>query len=123
MPGFEKHIFVCCNQREAEHPRGSCDPTQSSELHRAFKKALSVRGIRNVRANRAGCLDQCEHGPVVVVYPEGVWYGNVRPEDAEEIVQEHIVGGEPVARLRLADECLNTQHCPHRPRKSAANAD
>lgn len=123
MPGFEKHIFVCGNHRDAEHPRGCCDPTQSGELHKAFKKALSLRGIRNVRANRAGCLDQCEHGPVVVVYPEGVWYGGVHPQDAEEIVAQHIVGGHPVERLRIADECLNAQHCPHRPRKSAAHAD
>jgi (2Fe-2S) ferredoxin len=50
----------------------------------------------------------------VVVYPEAVWYGNVEPEDAEEIVREHLVGGHPVERLRLAEECLNTQSCPHR---------
>ena len=123
MPAFEKHIFICCNQRETDHPRGSCDPTHSGDLHKAFKKALSVRGIRAVRANRAGCLDQCEHGPVVVVYPEGVWYGNVHPQDAEEIVEEHIMGGCPVERLRIADECLNVERCPHRPRKSTATPE
>jgi (2Fe-2S) ferredoxin len=67
-----------------------------------------------VRINKAGCLDQCEHGPMVVVYPEAVWYGKVRPEDAAEIVEEHLVGGRPVERLRLADECLNTKSCMHR---------
>jgi len=122
VPGFEKHVFICCNHREAEHPRGACDQTQSGELHKAFKKALSLRRIGNVRANRAGCLDQCEHGPVVVVYPEGVWYGNVHPHDAEEIVEQHIIGGQPVERLRIREECLNTQHCPHRPRASATTA-
>ena len=50
----------------------------------------------------------------MVVYPEAVWYGNVRPEDAAEIVAEHLVGGRPVERLRLADECVNTKSCPHR---------
>jgi (2Fe-2S) ferredoxin len=50
----------------------------------------------------------------VVVYPEAVWYGSVRPEDAASIVEEHLVGGRPVARLRLADECINTKSCPHR---------
>ncbi|HEX8926066.1 MAG TPA: ferredoxin, partial [Terriglobales bacterium] len=96
---------------------------ESGELQKAFKKALSLRGIRNVRANRAGCLDQCEHGPVVVVYPEAVWYGNVHPQDVEEIVEQHIIEGRPVERLRIVDECLNAQHCPHRPRKTAAGAE
>jgi (2Fe-2S) ferredoxin len=67
-----------------------------------------------VRINKSGCLDQCEHGPTVVVYPEAVWYGNVRPEDAEAIVTEHLVGGRPVERLRIADECINSKTCPHR---------
>jgi (2Fe-2S) ferredoxin len=69
-----------------------------------------------VRINKSGCLDQCEHGPTVVVYPDAVWYGHVQPEDAEEIVTEHLVGGRPVERLRLAEECLNTKTCPHRSR-------
>jgi (2Fe-2S) ferredoxin len=75
-------------------------------------KAAGLAG--RVRINKSGCLDQCEHGPVMVVYPEAVWYGNVRPEDAAEIVTEHLVGGRPVERLRIAAECLNTSSCPHR---------
>ena len=67
-----------------------------------------------VRANKAGCLDQCEHGPTVVVYPEAVWYGHVTPADVDEIVTEHLVHGRPVERLVLADGCLNTASCPHR---------
>jgi (2Fe-2S) ferredoxin len=51
---------------------------------------------------------------MVVVYPEAVWYGNVRPEDAVEIVREHLVGGRPVERLRVAEDCLNIENCPHR---------
>lgn len=66
-----------------------------------------------VRINKAGCLNQCEHGPVMVVYPEAVWYGNVSPDDAAEIVASHLVGGKPVERLRIADDCLNNPHCPH----------
>jgi len=54
-----------------------------------------------VRANKSGCLDQCEHGPNVVVYPEAVWYGRVMPEDVAEIIEWHIVSGAPVERLRL----------------------
>ena len=54
-----------------------------------------------VRANSSGCLDNCALGPSVVVYPEGVWYGHVRPEDVPEIVESHLVNGVPVERLRL----------------------
>jgi (2Fe-2S) ferredoxin len=75
-------------------------------------KAAGLAG--RVRMNKSGCLDQCEHGPVMVVYPEAVWYGRVQPEDAEEIVLEHLVGGRPVERLRLPEECINTKSCPHR---------
>ena len=54
-----------------------------------------------MRANTAGCLDACAYGPTVVVYPEGVWYGGVRPEDVPEIVERHLMGGEPVVRLLI----------------------
>lgn len=67
-----------------------------------------------VRANRSGCLDQCEHGPTVVVYPEGVWYGGVKPEDVVEIIESHVVKGQPVDRLMLAEECINTDACAHK---------
>jgi (2Fe-2S) ferredoxin len=63
-----------------------------------------------VRANKSGCLDQCELGPTVVVYPEAVWYGHVQPEDVDEIIDSHIVNGQPVERLRIPDEVLNTTH-------------
>jgi (2Fe-2S) ferredoxin len=121
MAPFERHIFICCNQREPGHPRGCCDPDASDHLQKVFKKALAERGLnRRVRANRSGCLDQCEHGPTVVVYPDGVWYGGVTEDDVAEIVEAHIARGEPVERLRLADECINTATCPHKPRKQQA---
>ena len=115
MAKFEKHIFVCANQRPAGHPRGCCDPAGNADLQRAFKTHLDQCGIRvAVRANKSGCLDQCEHGPTVVVYPEGVWYGNVTLADVDEIVLSHILGDRPVERLRIADSCLNTLECKHR---------
>lgn len=119
MAPFEKHLFICCNQREAGHPRGCCDPNAEDWLQKAFKKALAVRGLNaRVRANRSGCLDQCEHGPTVVVYPDGVWYGRVSEADVDEIIESHIVAGRPVERLRLPDECVNSPRCPHKPRPS-----
>lgn len=115
MPKFEHHIFICTNQRPPENPRGCCDPAGLGSLQLAFKKELSARGLKtSVRANKAGCLDQCEHGPTVVVYPEAVWYGGVKAEDVAEIVESHIIHQQPVARLRLADECVNTPVCSHK---------
>jgi (2Fe-2S) ferredoxin len=118
MAAFERHVFVCGNQRGADHPRGCCDPAGGEALHKRFKQAIADRGLtRRVRANRSGCLDQCEHGPTVVVYPDAVWYGGVTAADVDEIVNRHLVAGEPVARLRLADDCINTGGCAHKPRR------
>jgi (2Fe-2S) ferredoxin len=119
MPKFEKHIFICGNQRPPGQSRPCCDPEGKGALHQLFKQGLAVRGLKGkVRANQSGCLDQCEHGPNVVVYPEAVWYGRVTPSDVEEIIESHIVGGKPVERLRVADDCLNTESCEHKPPKS-----
>ncbi|WP_263354626.1 (2Fe-2S) ferredoxin domain-containing protein [Acidicapsa acidisoli] len=115
MAPFERHLFVCHNVRPEGAPRPSCTNDGKSELLpqlQQFAKAAGLAG--RIRVNKAGCLDQCEHGPVVVVYPEAVWYGRVTPEDAEEIIAEHLVGGRPVERLRLSDDCVNTKSCPHR---------
>ncbi len=115
LPTFERHVFVCHNIRPADAPRPSCTADGKSELHTRLQQLSKAAGLETrVRINKSGCLDQCEHGPTVVVYPEAVWYGNVRPEDAEAIVAEHLVGGRPVERLRVAEECLNTKTCPHR---------
>lgn len=117
MPKFTHHIFVCCNQRPAGHPRGCCSPDGSAHLQEVFKRKLVEYGLRgSVRANKSGCLDQCEHGPTVVVYPEAVWYGGVSEADADQIVQEHIRDGRPVTRLMLADSCINAATCEHKPR-------
>jgi (2Fe-2S) ferredoxin len=108
MAKFERHIFICTNQRPEGHPRGCCSPSGEGELHRLFKVKLAQRGIKGtVRANKSGRLDQCEIGPTVVVYPEAVWYGHVKPEDVDEIIDSHIIGGRPVERLIISDSLLN----------------
>lgn len=115
MPAFERHVFVCLNNRPAGAPRPSCTADGSSALHTELQQRAKAAGLgATVRINKSGCLDQCEHGPTVVVYPEAVWYGNVQPEDAAEIVSEHLVAGRLVERLRLAEGCVNTKSCPHR---------
>ena len=117
MPNFEHHVFVCTNSREAGSARGSCTLDGKGELLPAFQTAAKEAGLKGkVRINKAGCMDQCEHGPMVVVYPEAVWYGRVTTADVNEIVQQHLVGGQPVERLRLPDGCVNTATCEHKPR-------
>lgn len=117
MARFKLHVFVCCNQRAPGHPRGCCDPAGEAKLQKLFKQKLAERGLRaTVRANKSGCLDQCEHGPNLVVYPDAVWYGGVTAADVDEIIESHIVQGHAVERLRLAEGCINTASCPHKPR-------
>jgi (2Fe-2S) ferredoxin len=120
MPKFERHVFVCGNQRDPDHPRGCCAAKEAGKIRTALKNAIAKRGlISSIRINEAGCLGQCEHGPTVVVYPDQIWYGFVRREDVDDIVTAHLIGGEPVHRLVLADGCVNTNACPHRPIKGA----
>jgi (2Fe-2S) ferredoxin len=115
LPVFEHHVFVCHNARPEGAPRPSCTTDGKSDLFTELQQRVKAAGLGGrVRINKSGCLDQCEHGPTVVVYPEGVWYGGVQPEDAAEIVEQHLVGGRPVERLRMAEECVNTKSCPHR---------
>ena len=113
QPHFEKHVFICVNRRDPGNPKGSCAEKGGEAVRDEFKRQLHERGVKGkMRANAAGCLDQCEHGPMVVVYPEGVWYGRVRVEDVGEILESHIVGGRPVERLMLPESCIN-EPCPH----------
>ncbi|MCG8408546.1 MAG: (2Fe-2S) ferredoxin domain-containing protein [Phycisphaerales bacterium] len=115
MPEFEKHVFVCTNTRPEGHPRGCCSTKCSNEIRDRLKALAARHGLKGkVRINAAGCLDQCEHGVTLVVYPEAVWYGFVTPDDVDEVFESHIVGGVPVERLRLRAECLNTKQCEHK---------
>ena len=116
MSAFTHHIFICCNRRSPGHARGCCDPAGSEQLRSAFKAGVEHRGLKPlVRANKAGCLDQCELGPMVVIYPQGVWYGNVQLEDVARIIDETIVGGKVLDDLLIADELLNTKGGTVRP--------
>lgn len=104
-PNFARHVFVCTNERTPDYPRGSCKPRGAEAVREAFKKQMAAAGlVGQVRANAAGCLDQCERGIAVVVYPEQVWYGGVTVADVPEIVERHILGGEVVERLLMADQ-------------------
>ncbi len=102
MPPLERHVFVCLNQRDPENPKGCCAAKNAAEVRLQLKRLTYAAGLRGrVRINSAGCLDQCEHGVTVVVYPEAVWYGGVTPDDVDELFREHVLNGRPVERLRI----------------------
>lgn len=101
MAVFDHHIFCCGNQREAGHKRGCCSSKNSEHLRDYLKAKVKESGIRKVRVNKAGCLDRCELGPCVVVYPEGIWYKPTTEADMDEIIHEHLQNGRIVKRLKL----------------------
>lgn len=99
---YKHHVFFCLNRRE--EGRACCASHDAERLQAYAKeriKQLGEAGQGKVRINRAGCLDRCEEGPVLVVYPDGVWYTYVDESDIDEIIDSHLVDGKPVERLRL----------------------
>jgi (2Fe-2S) ferredoxin len=107
MAKFQRHVFICINDRGPDHPRGCCAEKGAAEVAEAFKRRVHETGLKRVvRANKAGCLDQCARGVTVVVYPDAVWYGGVRPDDVDEIVERHLIRGEVVERLVIPDDEL-----------------
>ena len=101
--GFEHHIFICENKREKEHPRGCCHDKDSTDIRLKFKQEIINNKLTGkVRANKAGCLDFCEQGPTVVVYPEGIWYRITDSEkDVKDIVKQHCIEGKIVKRCQI----------------------
>ena len=99
---FKHHLFFCLNQRKSGEE--CCDQHNAFELFEYAKrrvKELGLAGPGKVRVNKAGCLDRCADGPVMVVYPEGVWYTAVDKSDIDEIIDQHFVQGQVVERLRI----------------------
>lgn len=105
MPKPLRHVFICTQGRPAGHPRGCCAQKGTPALMEAFWQELERRGLcASVALTNTGCLGPCHLGGTVLVYPEGVMYGGVTPEDVAAIVEEHLVGGRPVERLRTPPE-------------------
>jgi (2Fe-2S) ferredoxin len=98
---YRKHVFICTNQRPQGDPRGCCSEKRSVRKRTYMKQRAKDLGLDDVRINAAGCLDRCELGPTMVIYPEGVWYTFESKADIDEILQHHIIEGGRVDRLRL----------------------
>lgn len=102
MSYYQYHVFFCCNQRE---PGAVCcnarGATELRDYAKARVKSLGLSGAGKVRINISGCLDRCQEGPVIVVYPEEVWYTYIDREDIDEIIDQHLLQGRVVERLRI----------------------
>ena len=102
MSYFKHHVFFCCNQRaEGEGCCNSLGATDAQTYAKDRIGSLKLKGKGKIRINKAGCLDRCDDGPVLVVYPDETWYTYVDHEDIEEIIQEHLIHGRVVERLKL----------------------
>jgi len=102
MSYYKRHVFFCCNQRE---PLEACCNNHGALEMQAYAKQR-IKGLRlddegKVRINKAGCLDRCDEGPVIVVYPDAVWYTYVDEHDVDEIIDSHVVRGRIVERLKI----------------------
>lgn len=96
------HFFVCVNERAAGSPLPCCAQRGSHDLLAAFQEEQARRRYpRGIKVSGSTCLTSCQHGPTVVAYPEGIWYGGVTPDDIPELFDAHSKGTGPVERLLL----------------------
>lgn len=100
-PFYDAHLFVCCNRRAEGHPRGSCAAAGSEALRDYMKRKAKQMGLKKVRVNQAGCLDRCELGPCMVIYPEGVWYKITTEAEVDAVLERHVRDGGRVPELML----------------------
>ena len=112
---YQRHIFMCTNVRPEGHPRGCCMARAAAmggvEKVRGYAREKARQlGIEGIRLNAAGCLDRCEYGPNMVIYPEGVWYRYESTQDIDEILETHVKNGGRVERLMLQPDQLPPKH-------------
>ena len=103
MSHYDKHVFFCTNQRE--DGSDCCNRYDAQNARDYVKNKVKQLGIANlnntIRINSAGCMDRCDEGPVLVVYPEGIWYTYVDESDLDEIIESHLRNGRVVERLKI----------------------
>ncbi len=96
---YRKHVFACYTQRPEGHPRGSCGAAGAQPLWDRLGKRIDAEGSGEIGFTAAGCLGFCKAGPLLVVYPEGIWYRPTSPDDVDEIFDQHLKQGKLVERL------------------------
>jgi (2Fe-2S) ferredoxin len=114
MEPFRHHLFVCTQQKS--EGVASCPTSGAGNILQALEREITCQGLDNeVQITTCGCLGLCDDGPVIIAYPEGVWYRKVRPEDVSEIVGSHLAGGNVVSRLVWTDApAMNLEITQHR---------
>jgi (2Fe-2S) ferredoxin len=104
MTYYARHVFMCVNRRD---DGSACCAARDSEARlKELRRLLKTRGAHGrgkIRVNKSGCMDRCARGPILVVYPDAVWYRYENARDLEEIADSHLRDGNIVARLRLDD--------------------
>ncbi len=101
---YDTHVFFCTNRRADGHPRGCCAAGGAEKLRDYMKARAKELGLARLRINTAGCLDRCEHGPCVLIYPEGVWYHVDLREAVDAVLEAHIRDGRRAALHYLPPE-------------------
>ncbi len=105
MPKPTHHILVCTQNRPPGNPRGSCSERGSRELMmKFFMETARLNLVPKVLVTESSCAGPCQFGPTVIVYPDGVWYQKVTPNDVTEILESHVLRGQPLQRLLLPNE-------------------
>ena len=97
----KKHVFICTSSRMTGQQKGLCHTKGAVDLVNAFMEAIEEADLEGIFVSNTGCFGLCEEGPIVVVYPDNVWYGKVSEDDVTEIVEEHLAAGRVVERLAL----------------------
>ena len=97
----KKHVFICTSSRMTGQQKGLCHTKGAVDLVNAFMEAIEEEDLEGIFVSNTGCFGLCEEGPIVVVYPDNVWYGKVSEDDVTEIVEEHLAAGRVVERLAL----------------------
>ncbi len=105
QPKYTKHIFVCTNERMEDNPKGNCAQCGGNEIRLKFVQLINQHGLKGkVRANKSGCLDACEMGAIVVIYPDQIWYTKLKVDDVEEIFKTSILQNKVVERLAASEQ-------------------
>ncbi len=105
MPRPDKHVFICTQNRPQGHPRGSCASKGCADIMNEFMNEIQSRNLfEKIGLTNTGCMGPCMVGPSVLVYPEGIMYGNLQTSDVKTIIEQHLLGNEPVKDLMVPTE-------------------